>query len=97
MITIVVVTVGDPPWVEPTTELLRAHGANVVLLPSVGVVGVMLMYNKVAAVVIDDQHLPPDWMHLRQAIHDIAPGCLIELVSPELASTPSAIVARVLQ
>jgi len=93
--TIVIVGSPDARWVGPATKLLREHGDDVVHLEDVAIVGLLLLSEKIAAVIVDGDSVPTNWSSLRDQMLEISPNTRILVIARDDASTPEQLVRRI--
>jgi hypothetical protein len=91
-----VVVVGSPEagWVAPTAQVLRGRGVSVIELDALAIVGLLLLSEHIAAVVVDVCVVPADWASLRDDMTRISPRTRI-LVVPRDGSTAEQLAQQI--
>lgn len=93
--TTIIISPPDVAWVEPTTDILRQHGAKVVRLGTLSIIGFLLASERISAVVVHEDCIPAEWDVMRARMTRLAPNCRIVIVPRDDRRSPADLASLV--
>lgn len=94
--TTIIISPPNTAWVVPTADLLRDRGLKVVRLGTIAIIGFLLMSHRIAAVVVHEDCVPPEWEARRDRMQQIAPTSKILIIARDDARSPTDLAAWML-
>ena len=91
--TTIIISPPNIAWVDPTADLLRDHGLKVVRLGTLAIIGFLLMSDRIAAVVVHEDCVPPEWEAMLYRMQQLAPTSKILIVARDDARSPTDLAA----
>jgi hypothetical protein len=92
-VTVLIVGVPDAHWVSELSDALRRHELKATVLENLAVVGLLVLSERIAAVVVNDRAAPAGWEVARARLAQISPRTRIVRVTAEDRSSLDEIAA----
>jgi len=92
--TVVIVGTPDLPVVVALTECLRRRGFTALALSGMGLVALVMLTERVVAVIVPQDQAPPDWESTRDRLAEIGPNTRILFVARDDRRTPDELASH---